>query len=134
LATVEASLVRWCVLELDIGPEALQRLFSSLAHAERSPRLLDQDQLDHVVNPATYQALWGWWAGREQEFFQACGSLVEPLTWQEVSAIGGPEIQICARLAREAYMPLMAEEIPPQLQVGSFTTVHMGPEVCRVSS
>ena len=133
LAAVETSLARWCVLELDVGSAALERLFPAAPEAGHHP-VLHGDQLDHVVNPAEYRALWGTWAGREEAFFEACASRVQPLLWQEVLAIGGPELQLFARLTREAHQRLVSDEIPARLQVGSFEIVQMGSDACRVSS
>ena len=59
---------------------------------------------------------------------------MQPLIWQEVLAIGGQELQLFARLTREAHQRLLSDEIPARLQVGSFEIVQMGSDACRVSS
>lgn len=133
LAAVETSLARWCVLELGVGSTALARLFPAVPGG-RHHLELQGEQLDHVVNPAEYRALWGEWVGQEEAFFAACASRVQPLTWPEVIAIGGPELQLFARLTHEAHQRLLSDEIPGRLQVGSFEIVQMGADACRVSS
>lgn len=40
---------------------------------------------------------------KEEEFYQQCAHLVNRLTWQEVTTIGGPETHIVTRLTREVY-------------------------------
>jgi hypothetical protein len=133
LAAVEMSLARWCVLELEVGSGALERLFPASRHAGSPPALTRHD-LDDIVNPEEYGALWGTWAGREEAFFHACAGRVHALTWLDVITIGGPELQLFARLTQEAHQRLLAPALPVRLQVGPFAIVEMGPDVCRVSA
>jgi hypothetical protein len=125
LHAVEENLAQWCVQELDVGTAALQLLFPPPKHP--STTSFDGSQLDGVADRLRYTAIWGNWAGREREFFKASASLVNPLTWDDVLAICGPEIQIFARLTQEAYSNLLSTDLPPVLQVHAFKAAHTGP-------
>jgi hypothetical protein len=133
LSLVETSVARWCVLELNVDCAALKRLFPP-RFSRRPPHVLDAHHLDGVVDRQAQGALWGRWAGREREFFLECGRLVSPLTWEEVTAIGGCEIEIHSRLVREAYSKLMAEETPSPLRVGTIQIIQMDAEYSSVST
>lgn len=133
LATVEQNLSRWCVLELDVGDDALQQLFPPLNESHRSHRL-DANVLDGVVEPAKYRTIWGNYWGREQEFYKACARLVDALTWHQVAAICGPDVQIQARLTREAYQRLISHETPTSLKAGRFNVVFLDQDSCCVST
>jgi len=133
LSTIETSLARWCVTELDVGSEALARLFPSFGQAGRNDQI-DADLLDGVADPQRQRMMWGKWSGREAEFYQECARRVNPLTWHEVTAICGPEAQAYARLTCEAYQKLISEEVPARLQVGPFRTIQLSPNCCRVSA
>jgi hypothetical protein len=132
LSAVEQTLTRWCVLQLDPGVTALQRLFPPpTPPSERAH--IDPQALDGQVDPVAYRSLWGRWAGREEQFYRECTHHVEPLTWEQVTAIGGPELSVYVQLVQEAYRQLLARELPPAVQVGSFRVVKMGPESGCVS-
>ncbi|MBA2525624.1 MAG: hypothetical protein H0V18_07560 [Pyrinomonadaceae bacterium] len=132
LSVVEKSLTRWCVLELDVGAEALKHLFP--ASASPSNGRIDARSLDGIADPAEARELWGHWAGRETEFYMECDRLVEVLDWRAVTAIGGPEIGIFSSLVCEGYRKIMSDEIPTRLKVGSFNTIRTGQDFYRISS
>jgi hypothetical protein len=133
LSKVEKTLAHWCVLELDIGTVAFKRLFPALPQSDRTRRV-DPRALDGVADPPESRRLWGKWAGREAEFYRECARLVNALDWPKVIAIGGAEIQICARVLREAYGKLMSEEIPARLKLGAIQVVGMDRDYCRITS
>jgi hypothetical protein len=116
LAAVERQLARWCVLEMEVGVAALRQLFPRTAVPGQG-KGVDYRALDGTVDPAAYSRLWGNWHGRESEFYEACARRVNPLTWPEVAAIGGPEIGIFASLVQEAYQALLSRELPTSLRV-----------------
>jgi hypothetical protein len=118
---------------LDVGTEALQCLFPPPGVPEES-QVIDGRALDGEVDRAAYRRWWGDWSGREVEFFRECARLVSVLTWREVAALGGPEIQIYTRLTQEAYRWLVSGEIPARLKAGSFQIARMDPGGCRVLS
>ena len=120
LSGVEHSLCRWCVLQLDVGAAALEKLFPMPRQAGK-PDVMDWHNLDNIVDPAVYRSLWGRWAGREAEFYKECGRLIDSLKWPDVVAIGGPDIQISARLVREAHGALLSEETPECVKIGKLS-------------
>ena len=133
LSTIEESLARWCVSQLDLGSEALRLLFAPLSPPHE--RLtLTSDEVDGKVDPARYRDIWGVWAGREHDFYRASASLVEALTWEEIGALCGPTFPILLRLTHEAYAALVAETIPPLLQVRPLKEVRMERDACQVVS
>ena len=127
LSGVERTLARWCVLQLDPGTEALERLFPP-----RRPDAAGNDTLDDLQEPSVHRAVWGRWFSREVEFYKECDRLVSGLSWGDVTTIGGPQMQIFSRLAHEAYGELMSEELPTRLKVGDLKVVNMDQESCRV--
>jgi hypothetical protein len=123
LSAVEDSLSRWCVIELDIGSEALRYLFP-LGRPKRNDAI-EPRALDGTAQLSDSRRLWGRWAGRETEFYRECARLVGQLNWQDVAAIDRAEMQICSRLLRDAYRRLLSEQIPDRLKVGGYQVVGM---------
>ena len=132
LTAVEQSLARWCVYELDPGDAALKLLFPPRDEAERTQ--VDPHALDGAPEPNRQRALWGDWAGREADYYQACARLVESLKWPDVLARSGPAVGIYARLTSAAYQQLMSEQLPAALKVGSFNSVRLNVDAQVVSS
>jgi hypothetical protein len=133
LSTVERSLSSWCVLELDVGETALNRLFPPPMPPDPTSAI-DGKTLDGKVDPAAYRVLWGNWLGREVPFYQACAERVNALTWQQVSAIGGPGVHIAAKLVQVAHRKLLSEEMPAALGAGSFQIHQLALDTARVSA
>jgi hypothetical protein len=133
LSTVEKSLSRWCVFELDIGAEALSRLFPPRGRSNGAAGI-DARALDGLANPSESRRLWGNWDGREAEFYRECARLVNALDWQDVTAINRAEIQICSRLLCEAYAKLMSDELPERLKVGAIQVTGMDQDSCRITA
>lgn len=131
LGTVELALVRWCVLELDVNSAALASLFPP-PRALGQPEHLEPHEIDGVVEPARYRAMWGNWWGREREFYKRCGRLVSALSWRKVISIAGPEVRLHARLTREAYAALLAGEVPGRLVSAPLRVTPIGDDTCRV--
>jgi hypothetical protein len=75
-----------------------------------------------------YRRLWGDWAGKEVEFYQACANLVESLTWPQVLEKCGPRVGIIAGLVRDAYTHLDSAAIPGHLKASkvSLSNFHAG--------
>lgn len=114
LRTVEESLARWCVLELDLGSAALAALFP-VARPDHDKPVLSARDFDQLPNSARHRLLWGSWAGRERELYLAAADLVRPLAWQQVAALGGAQLAVQARLLREAYEALVSPALPERL-------------------
>lgn len=132
LSAVEDSLSRWCVIELDIGPEALRCLFP-LGRPKRSDAI-EPRALDRTAQLSDSRSFWGSWAGREMEFYRECARLVSQLNWQDVVAIDRAELEICSRLLRDAYTRLLSQQIPYRLKVGGHQVVSMNQGSYCVSS
>jgi len=135
LSTAEEGLTRWCVLELNVGPEALRRLFRPAGGDPLTPgRPVEEGRVDGVANPAVYREIWGSWAGRERDFYAECARRVNALAWKDVTAICGSGVKTWEVLARQAYSRLISDETPDTLEAGPIKIVRMGSDSCRVSS
>ena len=132
LSAMESNLARWCVLKLEVGTEALEQLFPPPKRA--IALTFDGNDLDGTMDPTVYRTLWGTWAGREREFYQASAALVNSLTWQEIRALCGPEVGIFAHLTQAAYRALHSQTVPPALRVRHFEVITSGPEASVLSS
>jgi hypothetical protein len=132
LSAVEQMLTRWCVLQLDPGVTALGHLFPPPPQPGERTRVYP-GEVDGHADPEAYRSLWGRWAGREETYYQECARHVEPLTWEQITAIGGPEISLYSRLVRDGHRQLLDRELPLSLRVGSFRVEKAGPESSCVS-
>jgi hypothetical protein len=108
LSESERLLSQWCILQLDIGPKALELLF---------PPPPSEPTADHP------EKFWGKWRGRESEFFIECSKLVTALHWKDVESICGAELQRIARLTQKAFADLTSFELPSGLQIGYWKKV-----------
>jgi hypothetical protein len=133
LSAVEKNLARWCVLELEVGTDALRHLFPPPVPS-RQPKAIDAHALDGVADPAEMRKLWGGWHGRVEEFYQSCARLVDALSWNEVRAIGGTELSVLTRLLLDAYSKLISDEIPERLKVGTVRIVGMTRDACHITA
>jgi hypothetical protein len=131
LQIVEDALAKWCVLELDIGMDALQMLVADAAWTGR-PAPLTAAALDLKADAAAYGRIWGAWRGRELEFYRQCGERVEALGWDGALALAGPEGRALAALTRRAFAQLLSEAVPDALMVGELQIAAMGAETARV--
>ena len=108
LTAVEKSLAQWCVLQLIDKDAALEELFPP-----------PQSQVDL----GRQKLFWGPWWLRQREFFQECSALVDSLSWEEVTAIGGQEVRIPARLVYLSYGRVNADRLPKYLRIASWKKV-----------
>ena len=122
LCIVENNLAAWCAYQLDVKTEMLANLLTQ-------PRSLLGD--DYIA-PKFYRAVWGKWAGHEQDFFKECASLVNPLSWDEICAICGSQIAIFIRFAQETYASLQSKTIPPLLQVLPYREIKVEQDYSQV--
>ena len=132
LAGIERNLAHWCLLELGLKGETLRRLLPTTSQTNRNN--ISAHALDGVADTHEQRALWGEWMGREEEFYRACAERVEALTWPDVLALGGPELQLCAQLTREAYDEINSEQLPAALKVGAFNVLRMGADANTIST
>jgi len=133
LMAVEDGLSAWCVVESDLEPECLARLFPQ-RQKQGGPTGLSAADIDGRPDPEVARGLWGKWLGREREFYRGCGARVAALGWADVARIGGPEVAVRARLTRDAFETMTSERIPERLEAGSFHIVASGTRAVRVVS
>ena len=133
LRAVETDLARWCVLELQLGNDALRHSVASGDWTSEA-EVITGDVLDNRLDQKAYARLWGKWRGREHEFYCQCGELVSPLSWTDVLAICGPETRAYARLTRESYGRLTSDDIPSNLSVGRFEVLQVQRAITRVNT
>lgn len=134
LVQVELELAHWCVMELDVGTAALQNLFSLPVSDDGPTGPTPAGLLDGKRTDEASAEIWGEWAGRQKEFYAACGQLVETLAWEDVTKLCGSATRIHERLTRDAYKNLVLDEIPESLRVGPIKLVQMGADFHRVKS
>jgi Fe-S-cluster containining protein len=133
LRAVETDLAHWCVLELELGDEALRQLVASGDWTSEA-QAITGDSLDNRVDQKVYARMWGEWRGRQYEFYCRCGELVSTLTWADVLAICGPNTRAYARLTQESYRGLISDDIPSNLCVGRFEVLQVQRAVTRVNT
>jgi hypothetical protein len=124
LTWISDALAMHCALELGLDDEAL-RLLATFPHSPDAKRSsVDPAELDGQRG-AHYDARWGSWKGREEEFFRACAELVDEMSPGEVLAVAGARARLAAAAVKRGYQALVSEQIPPALRTGSFST-HLG--------
>jgi hypothetical protein len=129
LVAIEAALARFCVLELDVGTEALLRAFP-VRNRIGFESTSDGSQIHH--DPEIYRRDWGTWLGKERAFYIECARLVSKLTWKDVLRHGGTEVAGRARIARHVYAQLSSRSLPRTARSNSFQIVDMGVDYTRV--
>ena len=132
LAAAEGVLSRHCVLEIGLSPAALELLFPPETGG-REPGL-GKEQLDGQVDAARYRALWGNWFGREREFFRRSAEIVAALSFADILALGGPELELRARLTRAAHEVLVTRDVPERVRPRRLQVLQMSADSVRVST
>jgi hypothetical protein len=117
---LESALAYWCLTQLELPAENLAQVLAAPTAPETEEHFTP-DMLDETATPEAHHALWGPWAGREAEFYSACGRLVSALSAAEALSIGGPRAALRLRLARQAYAKLMATDLPRAARPERFT-------------
>lgn len=111
LRSVEESLARWCLVELDFEPAALERMFGWHKPSPEPPL----PEILYISEPEELPASkvdWGSWAGREEDFYRACAAAVAELAWEDVVAACGVRVRIRALLARREWARALSEAPP----------------------
>ena len=91
-------------------------------------------EVDGRPDPEGYRAVWGRYAGREHEFYEASARLIEGLAWNDVRRIGGAHVELIGTLVRHRYAELTSDAVPTRLRVGALTTQPAGPGQQRVTT
>lgn len=132
LESIERSLVAHCVLALDPGVGAIERLVAS-PRPDADPRLSATD-LDEVADAHRQRLAWGRYAGREREFYEASARLVENLTWSEVTRLTGAEVRLAATPVKATYDALRSDALPSRLRVAPVEITPLGADRLRMTS
>jgi hypothetical protein len=117
LGLAEIGLAWWCVREVGLDTAALHQLLDR--QEIRNPKAT-RNEIDSTAD-AMHEKLWGTWAGREREFFRACGSKVRTLAWDDVVRICGPELAVATDVLRSLVVASHAADLPARLEVAPFT-------------
>jgi Fe-S-cluster containining protein len=124
LQIVEQELTIWCLAELKAGSAEVDEMTQRL-----SPEV---SELGGEINWGHYCKLWGARVGREADFYRACASLVDGLTWEQVVQICGPRVRILAELVHDAHVHLGSEATPERLRLGHVQFIGVEGESYRV--
>lgn len=125
LRIIERAVAVHCVRTLAPGSAALRRALAD--SPVRDARLRAAD-LGAPIDVVEHRRIWGDFAGREQEFYEACARLAEPLTWPDLLAMGGAELALATDVAREALQAAASRRVPRAVRVGTFGVAASGPE------
>lgn len=127
LTLINKELALWCVLQLNIGEEALNAL-NSWRKEEINGDHLQPHQLDNRPDTNAAQKIWGHWWGRQTQFYEKCAQLIAGLNYKDVELICGPEVQLASRLVLDAYGKLQPTKIPARLRIGRFEVEGASPD------
>jgi hypothetical protein len=114
LKLCEQALARHVVLAVGLGGAALARLFEP--EAQPSP------------------AMWGDWLGRERAFFRAAAAAARSVSWDELRAAGGVELEVHRQLLTDAYARLGATSVPRRLRRRELHVLPSTNDHCRVTT
>lgn len=131
LTAINKELALWCVLQLNIGPDALKAL-ENWRKKEISGENLQPNEVDNRKDTEAAKIIWGHWWGREAAFYAECSRLVAALDWQDIAKICGTEVQLATRMITEAHLKLLAKDIPTHLKLGRFEVEGASSEGVRV--
>ena len=104
LEAVERELSLACLVDLDLGDEALAALCD---HAGK-PRRLERDELpgrvyeDGRLTPSLARRVWGRWHGQEEAFYMASADWAQALDWAAVRGHVGARAALLERRLRAA--------------------------------
>lgn len=134
LANVENNLSLWCVLEVEVGIDALKRIMSHATDRDR----VGAEQLDGRLEHGVSKALWGTWHGREREFYMECARRVQAMRWEDVERVCGPGLHGLVKLAHRAYAAVNDTSVPARLGMAPVQIVRAksptGDRVARLTS
>jgi hypothetical protein len=122
LAVTERQVATWCVVQLDVGADALATI---LPFPPRPSGPVTEADFDGRTTLEHRKLVWGKWAGREQDFYREAGRLARALSWAEVLALGGSELRAAVQLTRAAFERLTSPHLPDRLRAGEF---HIAPQ------
>jgi len=133
LAAVSKGLSLWCILQLDIGDEALA-ILEWRKQEKGTGENLQSNELDGRFDVHTAQKKWGRWWQREKAFYAECRRLVSDLELSDVKRICGPDVEVSSRLVKLAYDRLQESDVPTYLVIGHFEVEEATIDAVRVWS
>jgi hypothetical protein len=133
LLAAETAVSRACLLDIGIDRGSLERLFPPIANERGGPGL-SAAELDGVPDEPAYATLWGRWAGRERELYRRAAAIVDDLSWPQVLAKGGAELEVLAHLARAAYADLANREPPARVRHKPLKVLYTSPTRARLAT
>jgi len=133
LNAVSKGLSLWCILQLNIGDEALAIL--ELGQEEKMVgENLQSNELDGRFDVDSAKKAWGRWWQREKVFYAECTRLISGLDFCDVEKICGPEVQVSSRLVKLAYDRMQETNLPTYLGIGHFEVEEATVDAVRVWS
>jgi hypothetical protein len=132
LRLIEQSLALWCLLQLDFPPQLLERLLGPPDRKDNKG--IPANELDQHADFREHKAIWGEWAGREQELYRSCALLVTALEWRQVLQISGPAVEARARLVVNNHRMMRNDALPERLTVGTLRLVQISGESVNITS
>jgi hypothetical protein len=131
LRAAEAAVARHCAIELGISPEGLAMLVPARSD---TGELISHDVVStqNRGDPALLPVLWGSWLGREEDFFRACATLAEGLSWNDVLHAGGSELRAMAEVVRFGRAQTQNVSLPARLMASGFYVLALNATSVRV--
>jgi hypothetical protein len=133
LNAVTQDLSLWCILQLNIGEDALA-ILESRRKIGMTGENLRSNELDGRFDANVARKTWGRWWQKETAFYSECARMVCDLDFQEVERICGPAVQVSSRLVKRAYVKLEDTHIPTHLNIGHFEVEDATVDTVRVWS
>lgn len=131
LRVVERVVAVHCLRTLAPGSRALHRAMQE--SPAREPRLRARD-LGAPLDRQELQQLWGSYAGREEVFYESCGRMASALTWPEVRALGGSELDLAVDVVRASQATVRSTSVPLRVRLGAFTVHASDSETVQCST
>ena len=123
LALAEIQLGRFALMQL--MPEyILSAKDAASAHGPVTPQDLD----DAAPPEREYAALWGAWAGREEELYRRCFEIVRSVNADQLQAILGLDGMVFLKRLEQGYDRAVQPKLPRLLQLNANATVKWMPD------
>jgi hypothetical protein len=124
----EQALAAWCASELGIRPSSIR-----ISHDQLRQRTLERESLDGYDRGGAPE-LWQSWHKRRRDFYVACASQVERLTFDDVRRIGGDEFELRLAELRQMHDRLVSGALPLRLSGRQVAVRSLQPETYTVIS
>jgi len=132
LRLAEEGVARWCLLELDLEPEALR--LQSPGGAGYGARPKTGPDFDGRPDRDRQRRVWGRWAGREREFYRRAAKLADVLSWKNVREMAGAELEMQARVVGKLYGDLTSLALPKTVRTATLQFAPLSRDACLVTT